>query len=113
MKIRQHLSLLGYRVRDRVTGFEGVISSVSFDLCGCVQAVVSPSYLDKDGKIQDAHWFDVGRLEVLPGEPVMTPPDYFDYFFEEEVSGDEPTPLKQTIADGKKGPACKPLNLRY
>lgn len=110
MKIRQHLGLLGYRVRDRVTGFEGVISSVSFDLYGCVQAVVSPSSLDKDGKIQDAHWFDVGRLEVLPGEPVMTPPDYF---FEEEAPKGENVSLKQTIADGKKGPACKPLNLRY
>jgi hypothetical protein len=34
------LKLLGTKVRDVVTGFVGIVTSVSFDLYGCVQAVV-------------------------------------------------------------------------
>ncbi len=31
MNVQKHLSILGYRARDRVTGFEGVVTSVCFD----------------------------------------------------------------------------------
>jgi hypothetical protein len=47
--VKQQLLLLGYRVRDKVTGMTGVVSSISFDLYGCVQAIVNRG-LDKDGK---------------------------------------------------------------
>jgi len=36
----KHLEMLGKEGFDVVTGFDGVITSVSFDLYGCVQAVV-------------------------------------------------------------------------
>ena len=87
-----NLKLLGFKVKDKVTGFEGVVSSVSFDLYGCIQFVVTPS-VDKDGKAKDGRWFDVTRLEIESKDPVMSLPDF----------------NKGYIAEGKKGPAEKPL----
>ena len=91
MKIKQHLNLLGLRVRERVTGMEGVVTSISFDLYGCIQAILNPG-MDKDGKPKDQHYYDVSRLEILDDKPVMERPN-FDF-------GD--------VAEGKKGPAEKP-----
>lgn len=92
MSITKHLNMLGLKVKDRVTGTEGVVTSVSFDLYGCVQTVVNPG-LDKDGKAKDSMWFDISRLQVLDTLPVMERPDFL---------GDN----KQ--AAGLKGPAEKP-----
>lgn len=66
------------KVRDRVTGFTGVVSSVSFDLYGCVQAVVTQGACtaDKGQVIGDQHWFDVKRLETQADVPVMAVPDF-------------------------------------
>ena len=73
--IKKHLSLLGKKVEDRVTGMKGVVASVSFDLYGCVQAIVNPG-LQKDGKMADQVWLDVSRLMVLCEKPVMDLPNY-------------------------------------
>jgi hypothetical protein len=85
------LELLGMKAEDKVTGFKGVITSISFDLYGCVQALINPG-ADKDGKLRDQSWFDVARLTLLGVEPVMDRPDF---------------QLEQ-IVEGKKGPAEKP-----
>lgn len=89
--VQEHLHLLGLRVRDRVTGFEGVVTSVCFDLYGCIQAIIHPG-LGADGKMGDQTWFDVNRIEVLSCTPVMNRPN-FEF-------GEE--------AKGNKGPAEKP-----
>lgn len=73
--VNSHIELLGRKARDRVTGFEGVVSSVCFDLYGCIQAVLSPP-VDKDGKHQDGKWFDVNRLEVTDMVRAMSIPNY-------------------------------------
>ncbi len=67
------IDLLGYRAKDKVTGLEGVVSSVCFDLYGCVQAALTPPA--KEGTVPSGHWFDVQRLEVSTVR-VMTPPDF-------------------------------------
>jgi len=67
------LDLLGRRVRDRVTGYEGIVESVSWDLYGCIQAVVRPPVDDK-GAMPDAKWLDVLRLIELAGDRVMEVP---------------------------------------
>jgi len=36
------LAMLGYNGTDKVTGMEGVVTSVGFDLYGCVQGGVGP-----------------------------------------------------------------------
>jgi hypothetical protein len=75
INIKKHLGLLGKRIVDKVTGKKGVVASVSFDLYGCVQAIVNPG-LTKDGKLEDSIWFDVSRLKVLSEKPVMAVPNY-------------------------------------
>lgn len=89
--IKKHLSLLGFPVRDRVTGFSGVVASVTFDLYGCIQGIVNPG-LGADGKLGEQCWFDISRLEIT-GERVMDPPNY-EY--------------DSTQAQGKQGAAEKP-----
>jgi len=90
MNIKKHLGMLGLRVGDKVTGLTGVVTSISFDLYGCVQAIVNPGLVE--GKLADSVWFDVARLKVLDPTPVMDLPDF------------EHGP----VAEGKKGPAEKP-----
>ena len=67
------IDLLGHKAKDKITGMEGVIVSVAFDLYGCVQVVLHPG-LDKDGKLMEQLWFDVGRLELTSPIRVMEPP---------------------------------------
>ena len=87
--MNQFMSLLGMKVVDKVTGFKGVVSSISFDLYGCIQAVVTPP---STGERLKGSWFDVQRLRVTGKKPVMKLPDYNAGY----------------IASGKKGPAEKP-----
>ena len=75
MKIQESLGLLGCRVRDKVTGLSGIVTSISFDLYGCIQAIVHQGLNDK-GELIDKKWFDVNRLTVINGEPVMEQPTF-------------------------------------
>lgn len=74
--MEKHLKLLGWKVKDKVTGFIGVVEHVGIDLYGCVQAIVRPNVAtSKDGtqKCDDSRWFDVARLDKIGKAPVMTP----------------------------------------
>lgn len=73
--ITETINLLGRKARDKVTAFEGVVTSVSFDLYGCVQVVLQPP-LGADGKPADGAWMDVARLEMLKAKPAMGVPDF-------------------------------------
>lgn len=73
--IQQTIDLLGRKATDKVTGFSGVVSSVCFDLYGCVQVALTPP-IDRDGKPDEGHWYDVQRLEVSAEAPVMNRPDF-------------------------------------
>jgi hypothetical protein len=84
----QHLKLLGFEVEDRVSGFRGTVTSVSFDLQGCIQAVVTPK-ANKDGKRQDGEWFDTKRLRARSRGPVMPQPTF------EIVPGPERLPAQR------------------
>ena len=91
MSTQRHIELLGKRAEDKVTGFKGVISSVSFDLYGCVQAVITPKASEEE--VKSGSWFDVTRLKITDEQPVMDLPDF----------------SKGYVAEGKKGPAMKPI----
>lgn len=91
MDIQKHLKVLGMVVRDKVTGLEGVVSSVSFDLYGCIQAVITPK-ANKDGTSSSGCWVDITRLKVISKNPVMDSPDF----------------SIQHISEGKRGAAEKP-----
>jgi len=90
--MNRHIELLGLRAKDAVTGFSGVITSISFDLYGCVQAVVSPKVGD-NSDLKDGQWFDVTRLKITSKKRVIPLPDF----------------NKGYIATGKKGCAEKSL----
>jgi hypothetical protein len=55
---------LGKKAKDKVTGFEGIITSKHIYLTGCAQYGLQPS-IDKDGKVPDMKYFDEGRLEII------------------------------------------------
>jgi len=54
---------LGQRGRDKVTGFEGILTGRAEYLYGCMQYCLVPPA--KDGKCGDSQWFDEGRIEVI------------------------------------------------
>lgn len=58
----KHLAL-GRKARDLVTGFEGTISSVAFDLFGSIDATVTPP-VGADGKVGDNQWLQFARLDI-------------------------------------------------
>lgn len=72
--IEETIALLGCRAKDKVTGFAGVITSVCFDLYGCIQVILTPPVDNKGGKIE-GQWFDVNRLDV-EADWVMPVPDF-------------------------------------
>jgi hypothetical protein len=77
--MKQYIEMMGFKFRDRVSGFDGVAESVSFDLYGCVQVALRPS-VTKDDKgamtMQEGRWFDASRLERIPGARVMEVPTF-------------------------------------
>ena len=99
MSAQKHIDLLGKTAKDRVTGFEGVVTSISFDLYGCLQAAINPP-VDKEGKLPDGRWFDVNRLDVTDEKRVMPVPKFGKVEF-------GATPQKHT-----HGPADKPAGKR-
>ncbi len=86
-----YIGMLGLTYRDKVTGFVGVVTTVSFDLYGCIQMVVTPPA--EDGKVKEGGWFDYNRLELMTNGPVMAPPNFDD----------------GPVAQGERGCAIKPL----
>ena len=92
MESNKHFDLLGLKVKDAVTGFTGIVTTLSFDLYGCVQVVITPP-IDKKGERKDGDWFDVTRLIIVDKTPVMRLPDF----------------KKGYVASGRKGAAQKRL----
>ena len=54
----------GDRVRDKVTGFTGIITTHASHLAGCDRMWVTPS-VDRDGKLVEGQWFDIDMLEIV------------------------------------------------
>lgn len=76
-----YMDLLGFKCKDVVTGFEGVVESISYDLYGCVQAAVKPK-ISKDtkaGDIPKSYWFDAKRLKVVGQKPILKIPNFSSY----------------------------------
>jgi len=55
---------LGSKVRDSLTGFEGIATARHEYLYGCIRITVTPQEL-KDGKPVEESWFDEQRLELV------------------------------------------------
>lgn len=55
---------LGDRVRDKITGFEGVVTARTEWLYGCVRVTVQPEKM-KDGKTLESQNFDEPQMKIL------------------------------------------------
>lgn len=100
MSAQKHIDFLGKTAKDKVTGFAGTVTGVSFDLYGCIQVVITPS-LSKDGKVEDGRWLDINRIEITSEKRVMPVPAFAD-----EVK------FGATPATHAHGPAEKPRGKR-
>lgn len=55
---------MGMEVRDKVTGFKGIVTSIAKYLSGCDRVLISPP-VDKEGKIMDSEHFDITEVEFV------------------------------------------------
>jgi hypothetical protein len=60
MEVGKDLGKLG---RDRVTGFEGIVTAHATHLFGCDALLLTPKA--KDGERKDSQWFDIGRIKII------------------------------------------------
>lgn len=56
---------LGYKVRDRITGYEGIAISRHDYVYGCVRFTIQSDRLGSDGKVVDTITVDEPQLEVV------------------------------------------------
>jgi hypothetical protein len=91
--LEKSLEFLGYRATDLITDMEGVITSISFDLYGCVQGVLTVKQKVDSDKPIGLHWVHLGRLKITSKTPVIPPPNFFGV---------------NESAKGNTGPANKP-----
>ena len=68
--------LLGSRVKDSMTGFEGMAVSRTEYLYGCVSIGVQPTELRPNGKPEHVVYFDEQRLEYDSAAPIGGPGDH-------------------------------------
>jgi len=78
---REFLFTNGDRVRDKISGFEGIVTGSVYYITGCNQYLIQPKG-DDPSKKPEANWFDEGRLETVKRCEIR----------ELEVSGDENGP---------------------
>jgi hypothetical protein len=70
--LSSYFDLLGRRIKDKVSGQEGVCDVITFDLYGCIQVGCAPP-VDKDGKFVDGKLFDVHRIQVIEADTRVMP----------------------------------------
>ena len=66
---------LGQKVKDSITGFEGIAIAKAIYLNGCVSYQVKSQTL-KDGKTIEAEWFDEQRLTIRSKAKAGGPQDH-------------------------------------
>lgn len=89
--IEDYMDLMGKTAVDKVTGYKGIVTCVTFDLYGCTQVVLTPP-MKEDMTTNSGKYFDLNRINIMDNERVMPVPEFFSV--------------------GLKGPADKPVNDR-
>lgn len=96
------INLLGLKVTDKVTGQVGIVTSICYDLYGCVQAIINPGK-GADGKLGECMWFDVSRLHIEKGPRVLPLPSFG------QPMNDDPWEPTSVLTKSAKGPESKPV----
>jgi hypothetical protein len=68
---------LGDKVKDKITGFEGIATSRTVYINGCVRIGIQPVKLSKEGKTQEADYFDEGQIEIIKAGVIPVEPELF------------------------------------
>ena len=77
---------MGDEVKDRVTGFTGIVVAAYFYFNRCARVCVQPR-VDKEGKIPAAEVFDVEQMDIVQSRVVEQKADR-----ESNPNGPMPTP---------------------
>lgn len=78
---------LGDKVKDKVTGFEGIVVGKTVYTTRCIHYAIQPIKLDEKNKPEDWQFFDTVRLELLNAGEVK-----FDYIILSPSSEDKINP---------------------
>jgi len=62
---------LGDKVKDKITGFKGIVTGKANYLFGCTQCLIAPTMKGKSAT--DATWIDEQRLDVEGGSQFKPP----------------------------------------
>lgn len=95
MRYSEVVELLGSKGKDRITKQDGVISSISFDLYGCIQVLLTPLKVKNGMEIKSHGWFDLNRIEITKGKKVMEHPSFetkYDTFNDVGGPAEKPIP---------------------
>lgn len=60
-------AVLGTTVRDRITGFTGIVTGRVEYITGCNQALVQPKMKEDGAAMPESAWVDEQRLEAVAG----------------------------------------------
>lgn len=63
---------LGDVLRDKITGFIGVVMARSDYFTGCRHCALQAQKVNKDGKVPDWEWLDEMRLERVSGRKAIS-----------------------------------------
>ena len=66
---------IGMTVRDKVTGYQGLVTAITTYITGCDRALVTPRVLP-DGKIE-SEWIDVPCLERVGKDRLLIDSDRY------------------------------------
>lgn len=79
----------GKKAKDKISGFEGIITGKASYMYGCDQYLISPK-IGADGSHRQGVWFDEGRIEVLSGKRAIEPAEVQV----EKNGAGEPAPIR-------------------
>ena len=65
------LKVLGRKVKDKITGFTGIVVARVEYLSGCTQLCVKPRVKPDDNIIPDGHYIDESRLDIIGDEVIV------------------------------------------
>lgn len=91
---------LGDKVRDRISGFEGIVIGITEYLYGCRRPFVQPTALSNEGKPGEASSFDEPQLEIL--QPAAFEPVVTGAAVPTKTGGPRPAPAGRVVPGGRQ-----------